>query len=226
MQTFGIDNLKITAAKGDSHRICYILYPFDTLGEWIGNAVKKYGVSIAVITHIDWDNDLTPWKAKGVPTGCPDFAGTATGFLSLLKDTVVPEIEKRLSITTDAERTIAGDSLAGLFALWQWMECDEFTNLISLSGSFWYDGFVKWIKSRQVPAKNGRAYFLLGNKECKSPVPQFRSVQTDTIEIVDFLSSKGIHDFFELVPGNHYQYGEQRLERAFAWMFGSPANAG
>ena len=92
---------------------------------------------------------------------------------------------------------------------------------MSLSGSFWYDGFVDWVKAQSIPAKKGRAYFLLGDKESQSRVPQFRKILTDTTEIVDFLSSKGINDFFEIVPGNHYQYGEQRLDRAFSWIYGN-----
>lgn len=219
MQTFAVQNLKITTATGNRQRICYILYPFDILDDWIDQAAQRFDVSIAIITHIDWQNALTPWKAKGVPTGSPDFAGQAPEFLALLKNNIVPQVEKRMEISPDAERTLAGVSLSGLFTLWQWFECDIFTNIISLSGSFWYEGFVDWIKSLHIPQKNGRAYFLLGNKEAASPVPQFRPVQTDTEEIVKYLASKNIHDFFELVPGNHYQYALQRINRAMTWMF-------
>lgn len=200
-------------------RICYILYPTDCLGGWIEDAAHNFGVSIVVITGMDWDNDLTPWRAKGQPRGCPDFQGNALKFLSTLISDVVPEIERRLNVPNDVERTLAGVSLSGLFALWQWMVNNTFHNIISLSGSFWYDGFVEWIKSQPVPEKTGKIYFLLGNLEATTKVKAFQTVQTDTSEIVDYLRDNGINDFFELVPGNHYQYGEQRLNRAFAWMF-------
>lgn len=220
MMTFSIQSLKIIGASADASRICYILYPFDILHDWIEGAAGKYGVSIAVVTGIDWDNALTPWKAKGVPAGTPDFAGNAPLFLKLLKEEVMPQTERRLGIEPDAERTLAGDSLSGLFTLWQWLGCDLFDNIISLSGSFWYEGFVKWVKSVSIPPKKGRACFLLGNREVQAKVPQFRSVQTDTVEVVRYLATHGIRDFFELVPGNHYQYPIPRLERAFGWMFG------
>lgn len=220
MMTFSIRNLKITAVGADASRICYILYPFDGLHDWIEGAAVEYGVSIAVVTGIDWDNALTPWKAKGVPAGSPDFAGEAPEFLRLLREEVMPQTERRLGIEPDAERTLAGDSLSGLFTLWQWLGCDLFDNIISLSGSFWYEGFVEWVKSVSIPQKKGRAYFLLGNREALARVPQFRSVQTDTVEIVKYLAAHGISDFFELVPGNHYQNAIPRLDRAFGWMFG------
>ena len=43
MQTFRTGNLRITAAKETGGRICYVLYPFDGLGEWIEQAAQKYG---------------------------------------------------------------------------------------------------------------------------------------------------------------------------------------
>lgn len=219
MQTFSTASLKVMAVGAAADRICYVLYPLDCLGEWIEEAVQKFGVTIAVITGMDWDNDLTPWRAKGVPAGCPDFRGEAPEFLSVLTASVVPEIEKRLDIGAEAQRTLAGVSLSGLFTLWQWMLDDTFDNIISLSGSFWYEDFVNWIKSRPIPRREGKAFFLLGEKEAKSRVKAFQTVQTDTVEIVKFLHDNGINDCFELVPGDHYQDGTGRLDRAFEWMF-------
>lgn len=220
MQTFSIDNLQITAVAGPTDRICYLLYPFATLHDWLLAAAPKFGVTVAVITRMDWDDDLTPWPAKGQPPGCPDFKGRAPRFLAKLQTDVLPAVEKRLGIAPGAERTLAGVSLSGLFTLWQWMLCDTFTNIISLSGSFWYEGFLAWIESHPVPKKTGRAYFLLGNQEAHTNVKAFQPVQTDTEAIVASLRRQGIAVDFELVPGNHYQYGEQRLTRAFTRMFG------
>ena len=221
MLTLKIDNLNVVARAKSPDKICYLLYPFDIDADWIYDAAERYGVSLAVITRIDWANDLTPWRATGVPAGSPDFAGEASRFLTLLEKTLMPEVEQRLGIGADAERTLLGVSLSGLFALWQWLECDLFANIISLSGSFWYDGFVDWVKSRSVPRKPGKAYFLLGNKETQSPVPQFRTVQADTEAIVDYLSAHGIDVTFELVPGNHYQYPGERLQCALSHIFGT-----
>lgn len=53
----------------------------------------------------------------------------------------------------------------------------------------------------------------------RTKVKAFQPVQKDTEEIVEYLYENGIDDFFELVPGNYYQYGEQRLNRGVSWMF-------
>jgi len=220
MNKFSIANLKITAITESAEQICYILYPLDTPGIWVEKAAHKLGVSIVVITGMDWGNDMTPWPAKGQPPGCPDFKGDAPKFLNLLTGTLIPEIERRLNIIHSVKRTLAGVSLSGLFTLWQWITDDTFLNIISLSGSFWYDGLIDWIKARPIPQKAGKAYFLLGDLEAKAKVKAFQSVQTNTIDIVRYLGDNGIHDCFELVPGNHYQYPEQRLDRALSWIYG------
>lgn len=224
MQTFTISNLKIKAVKKSARSICYVLYPFDCLGEWIEQAAQKYGVSVAVVTGMDWNDDLTPWPAPGEPPDSPAFKGYGPRFLRTLITEVLPETERRLGLSGAVERTLTGVSLSGLFTLWQWMGHDTFRNIISLSGSFWYAGMVGWIKSQPVPQKAGKAYFLLGNQEARTKVKAFQPVQTDTEEIVAHLRTGGINDFFELTPGNHYQYGLQRLDRAFAWMFSPDAH--
>lgn len=221
MKTFTTANLKITTVKETPDKICYILYPFDGLGEWIEEASQIRRVSIAVITGMDWDNDLTPWPAPGQPPGAPDFEGHAPKFLSALASDVIPAVERQLGISPDAERTLAGVSLSGLFTLWQWMVSDIFRNIISLSGSFWYEGFTQWLTAQPVEKKSGRAYFLLGNQEAHTKVKAFQTVQTDTEEIVAYLRRKGINDRFDLVAGNHYQHPIPRLDRALAWMYGT-----
>lgn len=219
MQTFKAANLKIMAAGENSGRICYVLYPLDDLSEWIEEAAERFDVTIATVTGMDWSDDLTPWPAPGEPPGCPPFRGRAPEFLDTLTSKVLPEVERRLGISSHAERTLCGVSLSGLFTLWQWMLDDTFHNIISLSGSFWYAGFASWITSQPAPRKSGRAYFLLGNREAYTKVKAFQPVQTDTERIVAYLKSAGIGTTFELVPGDHYQYPEQRLMRSFTHMF-------
>lgn len=80
MLTLKINNLKVTVTGNCPNRICYILYPLDILDRWMIEAAKRFAVSIAVVTQIGWDNQLTPWKATGIPAGTPDFAGEASRF--------------------------------------------------------------------------------------------------------------------------------------------------
>ena len=165
MHHINIDNLHCLCSGGNdnSDRIAYVLYPISgMLNNWIEQAAEKYRVSIVVITGMDWQNIFSPWPAKGVPDGSPDFKGESPEFLLKLRTRIIPEIEHFLGINNTPERTVVGVSMSGLFALWQWMECDTFKNIASLSGSFWYEGFMKWMSSRTIPHKDGTAFFLLG----------------------------------------------------------------
>lgn len=220
-QTIEIENLKCLYASDGKDRIAYILYPVDMLSDWIESAAAKYSTSIVVITGMDWESVFSPWPAKGVPKGSADFKGESPEFLRILQEKVIPEIESVMSLDRDVERTLVGVSMSGLFALWQWMMCDTFGNIASLSGSFWYEGFINWMRSRPIPAKSGKGYFLLGDQESKSKVKAFDSVGINTQEIVTLLRSAGIDVEFQSVAGNHYSDPIPRLEKAFTAIYTS-----
>lgn len=202
-----------TAVRAD--RIAYILYPMDLPGNWIEEAASRHATTLVAITGMDWQNVFSPWPAKGVPKGDPDFKGESPAFLAFMQNDVIPVIERRLGISTAAERSLVGVSMSGLFALWQWMLCDTFTNIASLSGSFWYEGFVGWMQKRDIPHKSGKAFFLLGNVEAESNVKAFRTVAADTQEIISLLRRVDIDTEFLSVPGNHFANPMPRLEAAF-----------
>lgn len=219
-KTFEISGLKCVCSPGRSKdTIAYILYPVDMLDGWLATASEKYGTTIVVITGMDWENVFSPWPAAGVPKGSPDFKGESPQFLTLLQQTVIPQIESELHMDKDVVRTLVGVSMSGLFALWQWMVCDTFTNIASLSGSFWYDGFLDWMKGLDIPHKDGKGFFLLGDQESKSKVKAFDSVGVNTSEILNMLKNAGIKTEFESVPGNHYSDSIPRLDRAFTALF-------
>ena len=93
MQTFRIDNLTLAAVSASADRICYMLYPFDGLEYLIEKVARAFDVTMVMITGMDWDNDLTPWPAKGEPPGSPDFEGLAPEFFKTLTTRVLSTVE-------------------------------------------------------------------------------------------------------------------------------------
>ncbi len=201
-------------------KMAYIIYPMQVNQGWIAELAAEYGISIVVLTGMEWDDDLTPWKAPGVPDGSPDFKGRGAEFLTALSTVVMPAVESRCGFSQVPERTLFGVSLSGLFALWQWSQCDLFHNIATLSGSFWYADFVKWILGRSFSGKNGRCFMLLGDAEPHSKNACFASVGTCTEEIVDYLRRQGVAVTYNIVKGNHYQYPAERLNMAIADIYG------
>lgn len=219
-EKFNIGKLQLLCAvTPQCGEIAYILYPMDSLDDWVEGAAEKYGVSIVVITGFDWDNDLTPWPAPGEPKGCAPFKGLAPEFMSLLTREVLPVIDRRYALAANVSRTLVGVSLSGLFTLWQWPQCNIFRNIATLSGSFWYEGFEQWIFKQSFAGKEGRCYMLLGIDEPHSPVPAFRKVGACTENIVGYLRRQGVDITYDMVPGNHFQYGLERLDKAFYHLY-------
>lgn len=217
-KTIKIEGLScLCSSQVSKERIAYILYPMDILGDWMESAAVKYGTTIVVVTGMDWQNVFSPWPAPGVPKGDPDFKGESPDFLKLLQQKIIPRVEQSLGMNDNVRRSLVGVSMSGLFALWQWMVCDTFLNIASLSGSFWYEGFMDWMNSWTIPNKKGKAYFLLGDQESKSKV--FGTVGENTQEIIKLMRDAGIDVEFRSVPGNHYSDPIPRLDRAFTALY-------
>lgn len=176
---------------------------------------EKYGFSIAVIENINWNDDMTPWPAEGVFKKAKPFGGQAASFLDKLTNEIIPEIEKTLSVE-DAERTIMGVSLSGLFAVWACFNTNAFTNIINISGSLWYDGFTEWMKEQTPSPQLKKVCMLLGEKEKNAKEKRMATVEERTHTAAEILKANSQASvLFELVDGTHFSPILPRLERAF-----------
>ncbi len=220
MKRIEINDLQcLCSSVANTGKLAYVLYPMDILDGWIESASEKFDTSIAVITGMDWQNVFSPWPEKGVPAGDPDFLGLSPQFLAQLENSVIPELESNMGMSKDVKRSLVGLSMSGLFALWQWMISDKFENIASLSGSFWYKGFTEWMRKIIIPHKSGKGFFLLGDQEANTRVKAFKSVASDTEEIVGLLRSAGIDVEFKSVAGNHFSDPLPRLNTAFEALY-------
>lgn len=219
-KTIDIESLKcLCVQEKTSRKVTYIIYPAiePFKDEWLQEKAASHKTNLVVvyIPAEGWNDMLTPWPEPGETHDSPPFAGNASETLSLIQDKVIPACEKVLEITGKVERDIIGVSLSGLFSLWQWIQCDTFDSIASLSGSFWYPNFIEWFEKQNIPSKSGKAYFLLGEKEPKAWIKAYRSVGINTETIVEILKGKGLNVAFQWVPGDHFADPAGRLEDAF-----------
>ena len=181
---------------------------------------EKYGVSIVIIEDVNWNDDLTPWPAEGVFKKAKPFGGKAATFLNKLALEIIPNTEKDLGIE-DAERTLLGVSLSGLFAVWSAFKTDAITNIISISGSLWYDGLVEWMKEQTPSLQLKKVCMLLGEKEKNAKEKRLAAVEERTLAAANILKEKtNASVTFELVEGTHFSPIMPRLERAYEVVFG------
>ena len=209
--------------KQSTNKICYMILPEGIKGDLydgLKGLSEKYGVSIVVIEDVNWNDDMTPWPAIGVFKKAKPFWGRAASFLNKLTNEIIPNMERELGIE-NAKRIILGVSLSGLFAVWTAFNTDVFANIISISGSLWYDGFIEWMKEQTPSSRLKKVCMLLGEKEKNAKDKRMATVEERTLAVANLLKSKTQADVvFELVEGTHFSPIMPRLERAFEVVFG------
>lgn len=200
-----------------TNKVCYLILPEGVskdLNVDLQELAERFSLTFVMIEGVDWNNDLTPWPASGVFKKAKPFGGQASVFLTKLCNDIVPKAENELGLI-NPQRTLMGVSLSGLFAVWSALNTAVFQNVISISGSLWYDGFAEWVKMREISPKVENICLLLGEKEKKAKEKRMATVEEKTSEIAAMLKEKCQGKVvFELVEGTHFSPVVLRMEKA------------
>lgn len=175
--------------------------------------LAKDGWTVIALDGIDWNHDLSPWQAKAVFRGQPDFGGGAGEYLRELTQGILPEVESDIQPWS---RAIMGYSLAGLFAVYAALETGMFDSAASVSGSMWYPGFAEYAQNAGYML--GFAYFSVGDKEKNSRNAAFRSIEDCTFAVMKAMNSRGAETMFERNLGTHFDDPAGRMVRALEWL--------
>ena len=206
-------SLHLDIVSFDSSSIIYILLPHRLPAEEltaIEELSTRFETNIVAISEMDWNNDMTPWKAPAVKEG--EFGGRASQFLDRLKGDIFFNLESSLQIR-NPKRYLIGLSLAGLFSVWAGIMKPLFEGVASISGSFWYDGFAEWLL-KQEELQCVRFHISMGEKEKETKVKRFANIEEDTIKVVETLMLKGAEVAFEVTEGGHNSPVLPRIEKS------------
>lgn len=181
--------------------------------------------TLVAIKPACWNDDLTPWKCPGLFADDVPFAGRAQDQLRLLEEEIIPQVERKCGKPNSPRicRTVAGYSLAGLFATWTALNSSAFSRIASASGSLWYPDFAHFATETPLACPIDCAYFSLGSKEAKTPSRLLRNVAAGTDEVVAAFRSKGVPTQFESNPGNHFKEPALRMARGITWAISQQA---
>ena len=213
-------SLHLDIVSFDSSSIIYIILPHRLPAEEltaIEELSTRFETNIVAISEMDWNNEMTPWKAPAVKEG--EFGGRASQFLDRLKGDIFFNLESSLQIT-NPKRYLIGLSLAGLFSVWAGIMKPLFEGVASISGSFWYDGFAEWLL-KQEELQCVRFYISMGEKEKETKVKRFVSIEEDTMKVVETLMLKGAEVAFEMTEGGHNSPVLPRIEKSVVSLFGN-----
>lgn len=206
---WSLDGLRICALEGKPR--VPAVYVHTSLQEAGTLADERW--SVVAIDGADWNRDLTPWPAKAVFRGQPDFSGGADAHLKRLTEQVVPMVERVLEPRC---RMLVGYSLAGLFAVYAALKSEMFPMAASASGSMWYPGLEAFVEqSGRVP---DCVYFSVGEREKLGRNAAFHSIEECTRRVCSLLESRGARTTFELKPGGHFDDPAGRVRRAVEWL--------
>lgn len=160
--------------------------------------------SLLLVSAADWNRDLSPWPAEKVFKNGEAFAGGADETIDELCEMILPYRETYRTIT------LAGYSLAGLFALYACTRTDLFDQCLSASGSLWYPGWIEYLKEHRLMCR--KVYLSLGDTEKKTRNPVMAKVEENTL-ITEQLIGKYAEVIREMNPGNHFQDPAGRICR-------------
>ena len=183
-------------------------------------ALYKYRVpdfTMITIADVDWNNNLTPWKADAIMKGQDPFGGMADAYVLRLTDSLLPNSLKGLKLTPKAIY-MAGYSLAGLFSLYSLYKTTAFKGAACCSGSLWYPGFAEFVESNDFMRKPERLYLSLGDKESNTKNKVMATVEENTNRIYEFYKKQGIETEFEMNPGGHFDDHAERLAKGIAYL--------
>lgn len=173
------------------------------------------------ISHLDWNDEMTPWFAPKLNKHDEDCLGKADEYIEELTKEIIPKVEnyiKKDLQKTIAYHAIAGYSLGGLFAVYATYKTDIFKKVASASGSFWFPNFVEYIKENEMKSKIQSMYFSLGNKESKVRNQVLATVEENTKEIENIYHSQGIKTIYEENEGNHFSEPDLRMAKGIKWI--------
>ena len=189
-----------------------ILNNYDGDGRSVIEAVQKTGskdLNLLCVGNLDWDHDMAPWDCPPTSPKAAPCTGGADEYLKLLLEEIIPEALQRVD-GTPAHISIAGYSLAGLFALYALYRTDVFERAASMSGSLWFPGFQEYVFTHEMKRRPEKLYLSLGDKEAKTKNPYLQTVQENTESIAGHFREAGLDVTFEMNPGNHFRDAELR----------------
>lgn len=181
-------------------------------------AVSPGAFILAAYEVENWNDAFSPWVAPAV-FGRDAFGGKADGTLEWLLHDCIPYVEKNVSETA---RFSVGYSLAGLFGLWVYCECDLFAGAVSCSGSLWYEGWLDYVQRAAADRAGGGNYIYLslGDREEKTKNRQLAAVGDNTRTVYRLLCGEqgNAEGILEWNQGGHFSEPDLRIAKGIDWI--------
>jgi hypothetical protein len=186
-------------------------------------------VILVGIAPMERKDEYTPWFAPNLSEarGYGDFGGQGEAYLQFIVEVCKPYMDQEFRTDRRREATgLIGKSLGGLISMYgACLYPNVFGSIGSISGSYWYEGFVEFMVEQPMYHPAQRIYMDVGtleggNKDTmqKYMVPRTRALHT-------ILQAKGYgEDRLQFVIDEGADHARlsfvKRFPGALKWMFG------
>lgn len=171
-------------------------------------------------------DEYTPWCSPALDPRYHNFGGQGEQYLSFLVQEIRPFINRQYCTLVEREKTgIMGFSLGGLISIYGASLYPEiFGRVGSLSGSFWYDGFLEYLRAAEISYLGSRIYIDVGELEGKNKSSIQQNMVENTKEIPAILYGKNLnpHDCRLIIHkgmDHNYIHFIKRFPGAIQWLF-------
>ncbi len=188
----------LNSYSGDGHSV---------IGEL--KALGADDLNLLCVGNLKWNHDMTPWYCPSLSPQDTPCTGGADDYLKLLLAGIIPAAKEKAA-GEPSHISIAGYSLAGLFALYAMYQCDVFDRVASMSGSLWFPEFKEYVMSHEIKRMPDRVYLSLGDREARTGNKLLKTVQDNTESIAEHYRGLGMDVVWELNPGNHFRNAAKR----------------
>ena len=198
-----------------------ILWPgqmgFEKVVKNLSKKTPKKDYIVLAFQVNNWDNDLSPWESKGIKGEY--FNGDGIKTLNFIKNEFFPFFEKKFPEIKNKPKIVGGYSLSGLFSLYCFYATDIFIAVGGMSPSLWFEDWFKFMKDHHANNKDSFIYLSLGDLEEKSTTkPLDIGINVKKMYEIVKKDSNVKDSIYELNKGGHFNDGEERTSKGFAWL--------
>lgn len=177
-------------------------------------------------------SDYTPWPAPALSPRFADFGGQGDAFLRWLTEELMPRTERQLfpqpggAPSVPFRSALLGYSLGGLLAVYASFVTAVFSDVISVSGSFWYPEWDSFLKTH-TPANPKVSYLMLCGQREGAGKKNLQGNAVDRARLTHRLLCEYTRDFPLLLDqGGHHDLVDERLAKAARWLLAKAQDPG
>lgn len=171
-------------------------------------------------------DDYTPWRAPAPSKYSADFGGKGRQYLSFLAEELKPFIDQKYRTDPRSQKTgMIGASLGGLISLYGvYLYPDVIGKTGSISGSLWYENFIRFMCARRMKTENLKIYMAVGDREGAGKQNIKGTMVEKTKEAYGILKASGIEKaklrlVIEEGGGHGHDFFCRRFPEAIKWLF-------